>query len=511
MKIIILILLLVIVIAFTKPFFSKIIRGIAIIILSLMILNPKITTYESRDKKIAIVFDLTKSSRPLIDFYKTINANNFDKFGLGDSIYEFKGFDFKYNITNLNALKYLKNYDKIVYIGDGWHNYPSEIDYNSFNAPIYVLYPSLKIEEAVKIKSIFYPKNVLPGELFQVYVEFFSNKDTTIDFQISLDTTIISRSLTIRKGVNSNTFVLKAPSEEGIYKITMKISNKQRAYAINVKNYSKIALINAYKITPEIGLLNRLLREMGYEVIVNLRNEKINKSFVLTIGYGKDGGEDIVFLDGKKQLASFKVNDELEAIDSVVAFDLDDYIIKPISGIYNDRVFVLTDKLWKIGRVDFNAYKDIMTPILNSAIELKPKINIDYRVILNKAYIKISSNNPNIKFFANNKEISNYNVFEVKKPETITISGLLNNKRVYENKIILKPDTIGFETEEGTDSITLANLVNRTGGKFIKSLNEIKSERIKVKKEVFNNLFFAILIVALFLLDFTLRRVFGYR
>ncbi len=511
MKILILILLLVIVIVFTKPLFSKIIRSIAIIILSLMIINPKITTYESKDKKIAVVFDLTKSAKPLIDFYKTINANNFDKFELGDSVYKFKGFDFKYNITNLNALSYLKNYDKVVYIGDGWHNYPSEIDYNSFNAPVYVIYPSLKSEEVVRIKSVIYPKSVLPSELFQVYVEFFSSKDTTINFQISLDTTIIFRNLTIKKGVNSNTFILKAPNQEGNYRINMMIFNKQRAYALNVRNYSKLVLINAYKITPEIGLLNRLLKEMGYEVIVNLKNEKINKNFILTIGYGKDKGEDIVFLDGKKQFALFKVNDELETIDSVVVFNLDDYIIKPISGIHNGRVFVLTDELWKIGRVDFNAYKNIMIPILNSAIELKPKINIDYHVVLNKAYIKLFSNNPNIKFFANNREISNYKVFEVKKPETLSISGFLNNKKVYENSIILKPDTIGFETEEGIDSITLANLVNRTGGKFIKSLDEIKSERIKVEKEIFNNLFFAILIVALLLLDFLLRRLFGYK
>jgi hypothetical protein len=73
-----------------KPLFSKILRALAIFILILMVLNPKITTYEEKKEKIAIVFDLTKSSKWLLDFYKNVDTKNFDKYELGDSIYEFK-------------------------------------------------------------------------------------------------------------------------------------------------------------------------------------------------------------------------------------------------------------------------------------------------------------------------------------------------------------------------------------------------------------------------------------
>lgn len=486
-----------------KPLFSKILRAIAIFILILIVLNPKITTYEYKKERIAIVFDLTKSSKWLLEFYKSLDTKNFDKYELGDSIYKFKNFEFKYNITNLNALSYLKNYDKIIYVGDGWHNYPSEIDYNSFFSQIYVIYPNLKASE-ISIKNFIYPKFVEPNEIFQTYLEIFSNKDTTINFQIKLDT-IIQKNLNLLKGINSFTFILKAPSLDGNYKINLKISNKVRQYSLNVKSPSKNILINAYKITPEIGLLNRLLKDLGYNVVLNLKNEKISGNFELTIGYGKDNGEDLVFIEGKKKFVNFR------GIDSVVDFKLDEFILNPISGIYNNRVFVLTDELWKIGRFDFLEYKNLLLPIINTAFNLKPRIDVDYHVLFNKAYLKVSSNNPNVKFYLNDKEIPNYNIFKIFKTETLNLKAYLNSRKIYENKIILAPDTLGFENEEGIDSLTLANLVNKTGGKFIKSPNEIKLEKIKIQKEIFNNLFFGFLVIFLILIDFVLRRFFGFR
>ncbi|MEO0197669.1 MAG: hypothetical protein ABIL89_04875 [candidate division WOR-3 bacterium] len=464
---------------------------LAIILLSIIIINPKITTYEE-NKKIAIVFDLSKSSSWLLDFYKSIDTKNFDKFELGDSIYKFKSLDFKYNITNLNALSYLKNYEKIVYIGDGWHNYPQEIDYNNFNIPIYVIYPNIKIEQ-ISIKNVIYPKSVFPNELFQTYFEIFSNKDTTINIEISLDTSRISKNLKINKGLNSYTFLLKSPGQEGYYKINVKFLNRQKAYALNVKEIPNKILINVYKVTPEIGLLNRALKEMGYEVILNLKGEKINKEFILTIGYGKDNGEDLIFLDNKD--INFKWDER----------------INQISGIYKNRVFVLSSELWKRGRYEFNEYKNVILPIINTAINLKPMISVNYNVFFNKVYMRISSNNPDVKFYAKNKEIPNYYVFEIKKEETLQILGILNNRKVYQKQFILKPDTLSLENEEGIDSLTLSSIVNKTGGKFIKSLNEIEIEKRKVEKEIFNNLFWGFLVIFLLLIDFTLRRIFGFR
>lgn len=469
----------------------------------MIVLNPKITTYEYKKEKIAFVFDLTKSSKWLLEFYKNLDTKNFDKYELGDSIYKFKNFEFKYNITNLNALSYLKNYDKIIYVGDGWHNYPAEIDYNSFFSPIYVIYPNVKTNE-ISIKNFIYPKFVEPNEIFQTYLEVFSNKDTTINFQIELDT-IIKENLNLSKGINSFTFILKAPNFEGNYKIILKVSDKVRQYSLNVRKSSKQVLINVYKITPEIGLLNRLLKDLGYDVVLNLKNEKITGNFELTIGYGKDNGEDLVFIEGKKKFVNFK------GIDSVVDFKLDEFIISPISGIHNNRVFVLTDELWKIGRFDFLEYKNLLLPIISTAFNLKPKINIEYHVVFNKAYLKVGSNNPNVKFYLNNKEISNYNVIRFSKPETLNLNAYLGSRKIYENKITLIPDTLGFENEEGIDSLTLANIVNRTGGKFIKSINDIKLEKIKIQKEIFNNLFFGFLAIFLILIDFVLRRFFGFR
>lgn len=469
----------------------------------MIVLNPKITTYEYKKEKIAFVFDLTKSSKWLLEFYKNLDTKNFDKYELGDSIYKFKNFEFKYNITNLNALSYLKNYDKIIYVGDGWHNYPAEIDYNSFFSPIYVIYPNVKTNE-ISIKNFIYPKFVEPNEIFQTYLEVFSNKDTTINFQIELDT-IIKENLNLSKGINSFTFILKAPNFEGNYKIILKVSDKVRQYSLNVRKSSKQVLMNVYKITPEIGLLNRLLKDLGYDVVLNLKNEKITGNFELTIGYGKDNGEDLVFIEGKKKFVNFK------GIDSVVDFKLDEFIISPISGIHNNRVFVLTDELWKIGRFDFLEYKNLLLPIISTAFNLKPKINIEYHVVFNKAYLKVGSNNPNVKFYLNNKEISNYNVIRFSKPETLNLNAYLGSRKIYENKITLIPDTLGFENEEGIDSLTLANIVNRTGGKFIKSINDIKLEKIKIQKEIFNNLFFGFLAIFLILIDFVLRRFFGFR
>lgn len=503
MIIFVLILALILNLILVKPLFSKILRAFAIIILILIVLNPKITTYEYKKEKIAFVFDLTKSSKWLLEFYKNLDTKNFDKYELGDSIYKFKNFEFKYNITNLNALSYLKNYDKIIYVGDGWHNYPAEIDYNSFFSPIYVIYPNVKTNE-ISIKNFIYPKFVEPNEIFQTYLEVFSNKDTTINFQIELDT-IIKENLNLSKGINSFTFILKAPNFEGNYKIILKVSDKVRQYSLNVRKSSKQVLINVYKITPEIGLLNRLLKDLGYDVVLNLKNEKITGNFELTIGYGKDNGEDLVFIEGKKKFVNFK------GIDSVVDFKLDEFIISPISGIHNNRVFVLTDELWKIGRFDFLEYKNLLLPIISTAFNLKPKINIEYHVVFNKAYLKVGSNNPNVKFYLNNKEISNYNVIRFSKPETLNLNAYLGSRKIYENKITLIPDTLGFENEEGIDSLTLANIVNRTGGKFIKSINDIKLEKIKIQKEIFNNLFFGFLAIFLILIDFVLRRFFGFR
>ena len=503
MIIFVLILALILNLILVKPLFSKILRAFAIIILILIVLNPKITTYEYKKEKIAFVFDLTKSSKWLLEFYKNLDTKNFDKYELGDSIYKFKNFEFKYNITNLNALSYLKNYDKIIYVGDGWHNYPAEIDYNSFFSPIYVIYPNVKTNE-ISIKNFIYPKFVEPNEVFQTYLEVFSNKDTTINFQIELDT-IIKENLNLSKGINSFTFILKAPNFEGNYKIILKVSDKVRQYSLNVRKSSKQVLINVYKITPEIGLLNRLLKDLGYDVVLNLKNEKITGNFELTIGYGKDNGEDLVFIEGKKKFVNFK------GIDSVVDFKLDEFIISPISGIHNNRVFVLTDELWKIGRFDFLEYKNLLLPIISTAFNLKPKINIEYHVVFNKAYLKVGSNNPNVKFYLNNKEISNYNVIRFSKPETLNLNAYLGSRKIYENKITLIPDTLGFENEEGIDSLTLANIVNRTGGKFIKSINDIKLEKIKIQKEIFNNLFFGFLAIFLILIDFVLRRFFGFR
>jgi hypothetical protein len=499
----VLILALILNLILVKPLFSKILRALAIIILILIVLNPKITTYEYKKEKIAFVFDLTKSSKWLLEFYKNLDTKNFDKYELGDSIYKFKNFEFKYNITNLNALSYLKNYDKIIYVGDGWHNYPAEIDYNSFFSPIYVIYPNVKTNE-ISIKNFIYPKFVEPNEIFQTYLEVFSNKDTAINFQIELDT-IIKENLNLSKGINSFTFILKAPNFEGNYKIILKVSDKVRQYSLNVRKSSKQVLINVYKITPEIGLLNRLLKDLGYDVVLNLKNEKITGNFELTIGYGKDNGEDLVFIEGKKKFVNFK------GIDSVVDFKLDEFIISPISGIHNNRVFVLTDELWKIGRFDFLEYKNLLLPIISTAFNLKPKINIEYHVVFNKAYLKVGSNNPNVKFYLNNKEISNYNVIRFSKPETLNLNAYLGSRKIYENKITLIPDTLGFENEEGIDSLTLANIVNRTGGKFIKSINDIKLEKIKIQKEIFNNLFFGFLAIFLILIDFVLRRFFGFR
>jgi len=499
----VLILALILNLILVKPLFSKILRAFAIIILILIVLNPKITTYEYKKEKIAFVFDLTKSSKWLLEFYKNLDTKNFDKYELGDSIYKFKNFEFKYNITNLNALSYLKNYDKIIYVGDGWHNYPAEIDYNSFFSPIYVIYPNVKTNE-ISIKNFIYPKFVEPNEIFQTYLEVFSNKDTAINFQIELDT-IIKENLNLSKGINSFTFILKAPNFEGNYKIILKVSDKVRQYSLNVRKSSKQVLINVYKITPEIGLLNRLLKDLGYDVVLNLKNEKITGNFELTIGYGKDNGEDLVFIEGKKKFVNFK------GIDSVVDFKLDEFIISPISGIHNNRVFVLTDELWKIGRFDFLEYKNLLLPIISTAFNLKPKINIEYHVVFNKAYLKVGSNNPNVKFYLNNKEISNYNVIRFSKPETLNLNAYLGSRKIYENKITLIPDTLGFENEEGIDSLTLANIVNRTGGKFIKSINDIKLEKIKIQKEIFNNLFFGFLAIFLILIDFVLRRFFGFR
>ena len=499
----VLILALILNLILVKPLFSKILRAFAIIILILIVLNPKITTYEYKKEKIAFVFDLTKSSKWLLEFYKNLDTKNFDKYELGDSIYKFKNFEFKYNITNLNALSYLKNYDKIIYVGDGWHNYPAEIDYNSFFSPIYVIYPNVKTNE-ISIKNFIYPKFVEPNEIFQTYLEVFSNKDTTINFQIELDT-IIKENLNLSKGINSFTFILKAPNFEGNYKIILKVSDKVRQYSLNVRKSSKQVLMNVYKITPEIGLLNRLLKDLGYDVVLNLKNEKITGNFELTIGYGKDNGEDLVFIEGKKKFVNFK------GIDSVVDFKLDEFIISPISGIHNNRVFVLTDELWKIGRFDFLEYKNLLLPIISTAFNLKPKINIEYHVVFNKAYLKVGSNNPNVKFYLNNKEISNYNVIRFSKPETLNLNAYLGSRKIYENKITLIPDTLGFENEEGIDSLTLANIVNRTGGKFIKSINDIKLEKIKIQKEIFNNLFFGFLAIFLILIDFVLRRFFGFR
>ena len=503
MIIFVLILALILNLILVKPLFSKILRAFAIIILILIVLNPKITTYEYKKEKIAFVFDLTKSSKWLLEFYKNLDTKNFDKYELGDSIYKFKNFEFKYNITNLNALSYLKNYDKIIYVGDGWHNYPAEIDYNSFFSPIYVIYPNVKTNE-ISIKNFIYPKFVEPNEIFQTYLEVFSNKDTAINFQIELDT-IIKENLNLSKGINSFTFILKAPNFEGNYKIILKVSDKVRQYSLNVRKSSKQVLINVYKITPEIGLLNRLLKDLGYDVVLNLKNEKITGNFELTIGYGKDNGEDLVFIEGKKKFVNFK------GIDSVVDFKLDEFIISPISGIHNNRVFVLTDELWKIGRFDFLEYKNLLLPIISTAFNLKPKINIEYHVVFNKAYLKVGSNNPNVKFYLNNKEISNYNVIRFSKPETLNLNAYLGSRKIYENKITLIPDTLGFENEEGIDSLTLANIVNRTGGKFIKSINDIKLEKIKIQKEIFNNLFFGFLAIFLILIDFVLRRFFGFR
>ena len=499
----VLILALILNLILVKPLFSKILRAFAIIILILIVLNPKITTYEYKKEKIAFVFDLTKSSKWLLEFYKNLDTKNFDKYELGDSIYKYKNIEFKYNITNLNALSYLKNYDKIIYVGDGWHNYPAEIDYNSFFSPIYVIYPNVKTNE-ISIKNFIYPKFVEPNEIFQTYLEVFSNKDTTINFQIELDT-IIKENLNLSKGINSFTFILKAPNFEGNYKIILKVSDKVRQYSLNVRKSSKQVLMNVYKITPEIGLLNRLLKDLGYDVVLNLKNEKITGNFELTIGYGKDNGEDLVFIEGKKKFVNFK------GIDSVVDFKLDEFIISPISGIHNNRVFVLTDELWKIGRFDFLEYKNLLLPIISTAFNLKPKINIEYHVVFNKAYLKVGSNNPNVKFYLNNKEISNYNVIRFSKPETLNLNAYLGSRKIYENKITLIPDTLGFENEEGIDSLTLANIVNRTGGKFIKSINDIKLEKIKIQKEIFNNLFFGFLAIFLILIDFVLRRFFGFR
>ena len=509
MKVLLLLLILLLVLNFlmVRPLWSAFLRSFFLLLVALFILNPVFHTQKKTFPKVAVVLDLSRSAYHLLDFYeKNLRDMGFsyELFALGDSVFSIRDVRRVKPLegTNLNALSSLHGFDYVVFMGDGWHNAPEQVDFYSIESPVFVIMPP-DDSTGIYIRSIAYPRNVEPDENFRMMLVIFSSRDTSLPLFIALADTVRDR-IRIIRGENRFIYSIKAPSKEGNYSIRLHIGGDRRNLPLIVHSTRRYVLIRVGLITPEVGLLKRLIESYGLDTRILL--------------------DTVVIKDSKGQLAfivSFFSDTSGDMVYSKRGIEGDTVLYGeggiPLLVERGSRIFVLTDTLWRSGRRDFDAYARIMRPAIERILARKPFVRIVHSVSGNVATVRVVSERKDIRVkFNDTLSLSRTWTATLHRRETVRVEVLSSlGDRILSRSIVLSPQDSERESEAGVDSLTLALLASRTGGKLVRNASQLKEyiKPISVSRAVhpFRSIPFVLILIFVFSLEIFLRRRAGYR
>ncbi len=504
--VLLLFLLSVAIILLVRPLWSAILRALAIALLVLFLLNPVFHRREKVPPRVALAVDVSRSAYHLMDFYREqAGAYPFsDIFALDDTIRRIPSIEEAGKPgdgTDFNNLSRVRGYDAILFLSDGWHNAPQDVDYQAISSPVYTVVPPHEATGPV-IRDILYPSRVNPGENIRVGVKVFSPSDTTIPFSLSLGDTV-SGSVNLARGENELDFLVRAADSEGLYYLNLRLGNARRSLPVRVESKKRYVLINVGKVTPEVGLLRRLLLDYGFASRILLDTVVVEDArgvLAFTISFFSDTAGDVVY--GR-------------------ALGYDTVLVqrdgKPVAVERGGRVYVLEGDLWRLGRRDFEAYRRLLMPVLDRVLARKPFLEVRYRVRGDMATVEVVSSRQDITVkFNDTISVSRVWTARITAPETVRVEVISSaGSTVLRRRIVLEPGPVEREVETGVDSIALATLSRRTGGSVLKNAEQLKEfVRFRVvEREIhpFRSLWFLLLILGLLLLDVFLRRRAGYR
>ncbi len=489
-----------------RPLWSALLRTLALLLLTLFVLNPTFHRKEEQPPRVALVVDVSRSAYHLLDFYRE-QAGDYPfagLFALDDTIRQIRSLDDVGEPgrgTDFNNLAAIRGYDAILFLSDGWHNAPQDVDYQAISAPVYTVIPPYRAT-APTIRDVIYPSRVNPGENIRIGVEVFSPSDTTIPFTLSLGDTV-SGVVGLSRGDNRLSFMVKAADSEGLYYLNLRLGDARRSLPVRVESKKRYVLINVGRVTPEVGLLRRLLLDYGFASRILLDTVVIADAkgiLAFTISFFSDTAGDIVY-------------GRVSGYDTVLV-QRDG---RPVAVERGGRVYVVEKDLWRIGRRDFDAYRNLLMPVLDRILARKPFVEVRYRVRGDMATVEVVSSRQDITVkFNDTVSVSRVWTGRVASPETVRVEVISSTGvPVLKKRIVLKPGPGEREVETGIDSIALATLSRKTGGLVLAGAGQLK-EMVgtrTVEREIhpFRSLWFLLIIPALLLLDVFLRRRSGYR
>jgi len=287
-----------------------IVRFLAIFLLLLLLINPKIKKEELQVIKpnLIVLIDNTKSisklnkNKVVVSIVDDLQKNTIlqDKFELAvfpftNDVLSKDTLNFKSNVTNIyNSLKsiakiYKKNVAPIILITDG--NQTQGNDYTSINLnqkiyPLIVgdttVYEDVKISQ-FNVNKYVYLKNKFPIEIF---VNYIGKRDVVTKLKVTEGkTTIFSKSISFDKNKTSKKieFFIKA-NKVGVhnYRISLAPINNEKNKLNNRKNFtvevineqSKIAIISDIK-HPDIAMFKRAIESNKQRKVTILKPDEL--------------------------------------------------------------------------------------------------------------------------------------------------------------------------------------------------------------------------------------------
>ncbi len=489
-----------------RPFWSALLRIFALLLLSLFLLDPSFRRSESLPPRIALVVDVSRSAYHLMDFYREQSEKYpFSAlFALDDTLRRIRSMDEAGKPgdgTDFNELSGVRGYDAILFLSDGWHNASRDVDYQAISSPVYTVIPPREATAPV-IRDILYPSRVNPGENIRIGIRVFSPSDTTLDFFLSLGDTV-SGNVELVRGESTLDFLVKSPDSEGLYYLNLRLGKDRRRLPVKVESKKRYVLINVGTITPEVGLLRRLLLDYGFASRILL--------------------DTVVIVDAKGILA-FTISFFSDTVGDLVYGGVSGYDTvlvrrdgRPVAVEKGGRIYVVEKDLWRLGRRDFESYRELLMPVLDRVLARKPFVEVRYRVRGDMATVEVVSSRQDITVrFNDTVSVSRVWTGRIAAPETVRVEVVSSaGSTVLRKRIVLEPGPVEREVESGVDSVALATLSRRTGGLVLKSAEELKNimGSRKVEREIhpFRSPWFFLLIPGLLILDIFLRRRTGHR
>ncbi|GEM_PF-3221923 len=489
-----------------RPLWSAFLRAAVLLLLILFLVDPVFHSKQRVPPRVALVVDVSRSAYHLLDFYREQAAKYpfSDIYALGDTIREVASIDEAgkpEDGTNFNNLSRIHGHDAILFLSDGWHNAPQDVDYQAIPSPVYVVIPPHESAVPV-IRDVMYPSRVSPGENVRVGLRVFSPTDTTLPFSLMLADTVVG-SVNLARGENDLNFLVRASDSGGLYYLHLRLGDSRRVLPVRVESRKRYVLLRVGRITPEVGLLRRLLLDYGFASRILLDTVVVEDAkgiLAFTISFYKDSAGDVVY-------------GRAAGYDTVLV-QLNG---RPVAVEKGEKVYVVERDLWRLGRRDFEAYRRIMMPVVDRVLSRKPYVDVRYRVQGDMATVEVISSRQDITVkFNDTVSISRVWTGRITAPETVKVEVFSSiGTPVLRRRIVLEPGPPEREVESGVDSIALATLSLRTGGRVLRSADELKKavgvRTLEKEIHLARNPLFLLLMAGLLLLDIFLRRRSGYR